>query len=144
MICNLSVPEKGQLEIMDTVVPGFGLRVSQGGTKTFMVRMGKQRKRFTVGRYPMVGLAEGRKRAKEILLRGAPVVVEVPPLLFEEAVERFLAQKQGELKESIWWSYSHCPLRNRTKSHLPWAWRPSVSSEQHCFPMGRSRSIQSR
>ena len=36
-------PEKGQRTHWDSVVPGFGVRVSQGGTKTFVLMHGRDR-----------------------------------------------------------------------------------------------------
>ena len=43
-----------------------GIRLSQGGSKTFIVMIGSG-KRFTIGRYPAVSLAEARTEAKRIL-----------------------------------------------------------------------------
>jgi len=43
---------------------GFGVRVSQGGTKSFVVLYGPSRKRKTIGRYPDLSLSEARIIAK--------------------------------------------------------------------------------
>ena len=56
----LKPPEHGQTDYWDGASNiGFGIRVSQGGSKTFfqMYRRNKKRKRNTIGRYPNVSLA---------------------------------------------------------------------------------------
>ena len=58
-------PAKGQKTLWDGL-KGFGIRLSQGGSKTFIVMIGSG-KRFTIGRYPAVSLAEARTEAKRIL-----------------------------------------------------------------------------
>ncbi len=63
----LKAPTKGQVTYSDDGLPGFGVRVSQGGTKTFIVVSGPTRQRTTIGRYPVLGLADARKEAKRIL-----------------------------------------------------------------------------
>ena len=56
-------------EIWDAKVPGLGLRASAHGTKTFVVmyRLDGRKCRVTLGRYPIVTLAEARERARDIL-----------------------------------------------------------------------------
>jgi Arm domain-containing DNA-binding protein len=58
---------------LDTKVRGFGVRVSPQGTKSFFVwyRVGDDARRLTLGRYPTMSLAEGRKRAQQALLEVA-------------------------------------------------------------------------
>lgn len=45
---------------------GFGVRVSQGGTKTFIIIHGANRQRESIGRYPVISLKEARNKAKEV------------------------------------------------------------------------------
>lgn len=55
-----------QIDIWDTLVTGFGLRVSNGGTKTWLLRYrGKNgpRYRMTLGQFPKVGVADARAEA---------------------------------------------------------------------------------
>jgi hypothetical protein len=40
---GLAPPAKGQFEVWDNKLPAFGLRVSQGGTKTFILRRNNSR-----------------------------------------------------------------------------------------------------
>ena len=66
---NLRVPDSGQVAYWDANLPGFGIRVSTGGTKSFVLMVGDRnsRKRITLGRYPILSLAEARVKAKEVL-----------------------------------------------------------------------------
>ena len=50
----------------------FGVRVSQSGTKTFIVMLGRERKRVSLGRYPNIKLKEARLQAKKLLLTYKP------------------------------------------------------------------------
>jgi integrase len=56
----------GQIEYWDTKVPGFGLRVSFRGRKawTLVYRYQGRPRRFTIGTYPPLGLAEARDLAR--------------------------------------------------------------------------------
>ena len=60
----LPSPEKGVHVHFDDSMRGFGVRCSQGGAKTFVVTLGADRRRITVGRYPILGLADARVAAK--------------------------------------------------------------------------------
>lgn len=66
-IRKLTPPEKGQLKVWDTNLPGFGLLVGKR-TKTFLVVYGKDRRNLTIGRYPEVSLREAREAAKGVLV----------------------------------------------------------------------------
>ena len=62
-------PTTGQLELWDTVLPGFGLRISYGGRRTFFVmfRLDGRQVRRSVGTYPALSLAQARDQARDIL-----------------------------------------------------------------------------
>lgn len=95
-LTNLSIkaltpPAKGQTTYWDNSTPGFGLRISQGGTKTFVVVHGIERRRFTIGRYPTLSLKQARDKAKELqanLVLGTIDNRPSPP--FIEALELYL------------------------------------------------------
>ena len=59
----------GRLEIWDTYLPGFGYRATQRGKGSFflMYRLKGQRRRMTVGRYPVLSLSEARNIGKRVL-----------------------------------------------------------------------------
>jgi len=42
-IRSLPAPTRGQTTYLDDAIRGFGIRVSQGGTKTFVVTYGTER-----------------------------------------------------------------------------------------------------
>jgi integrase len=65
---SLQPPEQGQVVYYDASLRGFGVRVSQGGSKTFVLQTGPKNKRVrhVLGRYPDVTLAEARAHAKKI------------------------------------------------------------------------------
>jgi integrase len=100
-IRGLKAPLSGQKTHFDESLRGFGLRVSQGGTKTFVVLLGKDRVRKTIGRYPDVSLADARKLAKR-LLANAPIenLVRRAAVNFTDAKERFLVHVDAHNKRS--------------------------------------------
>lgn len=68
-IKNLPLPAKGQTRYWDATLPGFGIRVSQGGARTWIVLdpRSKTRSQETIGRYPLVSLQDARGEAKRLL-----------------------------------------------------------------------------
>lgn len=55
-------PPKGRLDFADQLCPGLHLRVTSRGTKSFsaMLRLNYRLQRRTIGRFPLVSLAEAR------------------------------------------------------------------------------------
>jgi integrase len=70
---SLAPPTDGQCDYWDHALPGFGLRVSFGGRKAWVVRYHANRRlrRLTLGPYPTIGLADARSRARVALLQVA-------------------------------------------------------------------------
>jgi integrase len=64
-ITNLEIPKK-RTEYYDTVVNGLLLRVTKTGHKAFALAYGTKGKRYTIGTFPSVGLAEARDVAKKL------------------------------------------------------------------------------
>ncbi len=63
-------PDKAKrIEIWDTRLPGFGVRVFPSGIKSFVLvyRHDGRPRRMTIGRYPVIGLAEARAKALDAL-----------------------------------------------------------------------------
>ncbi|MEZ5844835.1 MAG: site-specific integrase [Hyphomicrobiaceae bacterium] len=104
-IKSLKPPAKGQVTTWDTQLSGFGVRCSQGGTKTFVVMLGKSRRRETIGRYPLFTLADARRRAKEIILAAALSPGKKPSPPFDETVQRYLKLREPELKPRTFAEY---------------------------------------
>ena len=68
-IKRFPLPEKGQEEHFDAALPGFALRVTPKGTRSFVFfyRLYGNQRRSTLGRYPFISLAEARQKARDIL-----------------------------------------------------------------------------
>jgi hypothetical protein len=64
---SLKPPLKGQKVYFDSALPGFGIRVSYAGAKSWIVVVGAQRRYITLARYPDVTLKEARAAAKQAL-----------------------------------------------------------------------------
>ena len=103
-------PDKGQVTYWDTALAGFGVRVSKGGTKSFVLVQGADRRRTTIGRYPKVSLKDARAQAKKLMAQRALGIEEKPDaaIAFSEARARFLAA---------------CKLKNRPRTALDYRHR---------------------
>lgn len=65
----LPTPEKGQKTYWED---GFGVRVSQGGSKSFVIMQGKERRLTTLGKYPAMSLKTARQEAAKAKVTQAP------------------------------------------------------------------------
>ena len=73
-------------------IRGFGLRVSQGGSKTFILLHGPRRTRTTLGRYPLLSLSKAREKAGIILAEiTLGIEPEAPTIAFGDALAIFFA-----------------------------------------------------
>jgi integrase len=70
---KLKPPRSGQLEYYDRRLPAFGLRLTFRGTKSWflMTRLDGRLVRVTLGRYPVLSLAEAREEARKAMLLSA-------------------------------------------------------------------------
>jgi integrase len=87
-------PESGTLTLWDGAVKHFGLRVSTGGAKAFIVLLGSGR-RQTIGRYPVLSLAQAREKAKRILAERALGRHQTTSLGWQAAVEKFIEARRS-------------------------------------------------
>jgi integrase len=81
----LKAPPSGQVDYWDATTRGFGVRVSQAGSKTFVAKV--HNRRVTIGRYPDCSLAEARKKANGVKSEEQPVVRS--KVTFEQAYAKF-------------------------------------------------------
>src|SRR5579872_3633503 len=88
----LKVPERGQVKHFDDTLKGFGVRVSQGGAKTYFLMHGRARTLTTIGRVGIITLAQARDKAKTILSEKQLGRYQAPTISFEEALELYFAQ----------------------------------------------------
>jgi integrase len=93
-IRNLPVPERGQLTYDDEGSP-LKVRVSQGGTKSFVVMLGSG-KRYTIGRYGEISLAEARSAARR--LKAEKVLGRIFPEVISLAQARDLYLSQIDVR----------------------------------------------
>ncbi len=110
-IRKVSAKDGQRVEIWDEKLPGFGLRASPAGTKTFvlMYYVGGRKRRMTLGRFPILSLTDARQKAIEALAevgRGTDPMAGAPASLhefrFADVVEEFVE--------------AHCRRHNR-ESH---------------------------
>lgn len=94
----LPPPAQGQKSYMDDTLPGFGVRISQGGTKTFILVRGATRRRETIGRYPALTLQLARGEARRRLAEYTLGKTTLAPIAFDDAVAQFLATAEKRNK----------------------------------------------
>lgn len=133
---TLQPPVKGQVTYTDDTLPGFGVRISQGGVKSFVVVHGRNRKRTTIGRYPTISLQDARKAAKQILAERTLGKHEAPPIDFESGIKLFIATHFPE-------NYPKPRTRAETKRILEKHFLPSLRHEklEHIQPREISRIV---
>jgi integrase len=93
---SLPVPEKGQKDFWDSSLTGFGVRVSQGGSKTFVLNIDNSRR--VIGRYGIITLSEARAEAKRILAERTLGRVRPELITFPRARDEFLEEKRQTRK----------------------------------------------
>ena len=126
-------PTKGRIELADALVAGLYIRITERDRRSWsvMYRIAGNRRvrRLTLGSWPAVGLAEARKRAKDVLLEAMagkdPASKKIKkeeqaPDLFEdvaaEFVLRFLKPRQKR------WQATEAIINNKLVSR--WRGRP--------------------
>lgn len=93
MISGLDAPDK-PIEYYDTVERGLMLRHSKAGTKTFCYRyrFREKNKRYKIGDFPGVGLAEARKKVQKLRVKvneGIDPQAEKDKRKYKKEVQRF-------------------------------------------------------
>ena len=96
-----TAPKTGRRELWDSVVPGLHVRITERGTKTYavMARLRGKQFRLALGRHGVIGLAEARQKARDILSDletgkdprdQKRLLREAPSELVEDVVEDFI------------------------------------------------------
>lgn len=105
-IRKLSPKGGARIEVWDDKMPGFGVRVSPRGTRSFvlMYYVAGRKRRLTLGRFPTMSLAKARQRAHEVLATiadgGTPELPEKSAVIhFATVVDEFVV--------------GHCARHNR-------------------------------
>lgn len=109
----LPLPPRGQKTYWDDTLPGFGCRVSQGGTRSFVVQHGADRQLVTIGRYrpDVLPLAQARIEAKRILAERVLGKHRPRSVSFDDAKQNFLAACARKNKPRTVYDYTR--LLNR-------------------------------
>ena len=94
---KLPVPKSGAVIYPDELT-GFGVRVSRGGTRTFVLTYGRERRRVSIGRVGIISLAEARKSAKEYLAQETLGKRSTLSIRWQSGVAEYLAEVQRTRK----------------------------------------------
>jgi integrase len=102
-------PQAQRMEYFDADCPGLALRVSPSGVKSWVCfyRIGKRLRRWTIGNYSTIGLADARTKARNAIRK---VPDGIDPALKKK--ERREAGSFGELAE--WYIEEYAKPRKRT------------------------------
>jgi integrase len=124
------LPPAGQLILRDAELKGFGLRVTAGGAKSFIVekRIKGRVRRYTVGRYPGITAEQARKLAQKLL--GEIISGRDPQ-----------AERKAEQLRGVTLAQAFADFRKARKNLKP---RTVYDYERHlvaCFPDWLSRPI---
>lgn len=109
---SLRPPQRGTIDYWDTKLPSFGCRVSQGGAKTFVLKLRNSRR--AVGRYPLISLSEARAEARKLLAEKTLGRVRPQALTFQAAADAFLKEKERSRRPR-----TVANLRARLAQHFP-------------------------
>jgi len=99
----LTPPVAGQITHFDDGLKSFGVRVSKGGAKSFILLIGAERRRVTIGRYGVISLADARAEAKRILAERTLGAHHTPYQAYSEAKDAYLV---------------HCKRKNRHSTYV--------------------------
>ncbi|HZP43964.1 MAG TPA: Arm DNA-binding domain-containing protein [Candidatus Binatia bacterium] len=131
-LSKLAAPTSGQIDYFDKTVPGFALRVSANGARSWIVRYRRhgRKQRVTLGPEDALSLADARAKAKDMLARvrlgedpAADKRAEREAATFEELAHEYVERHAKRRSSSIFISSSG-----------------STSTETRCRSMRGSRS----
>jgi integrase len=94
----LQPPESGAKTYFDDSLGGFGVRVSQGGTKSYILVHGKTRSRTPIGRVGIVTLKQARDKARDILAEKQLGRYQETTVMFSEALDLYFKNHVEKLK----------------------------------------------
>jgi len=114
-------PPTGTTTIWDASLKGFGIRLSSGGAKSFIVLIASGR-RQTIGRYPILSLSEARAEARRLLANKTLGKIRPLHVAFDDAKAAFLAERSKTLRPRTLADYTRLLAR-----HYPYG-RSSVGS----------------
>lgn len=95
---QLPLPATGQIDYWDKMLPGFGVRASCGGAKSFVLVHGRRRHRATIGRVGVISLKEARDAARRILAEATLGKHHHPRITFERFSVEFFAECEQRIR----------------------------------------------
>lgn len=92
-------PQQGKaITLWDGSLKRFGVRISPGGTKTFVVLLGSGR-RHAIGRYPTISLAQARMKAKQLFAERTLGRFQPKTITWDAAVGEYLAVCRHKIRD---------------------------------------------
>jgi integrase len=93
-VARIRPPQSGRLEVWDSTLPAFGLRVTSTGARSYVVAIrkagAKHPSRIKVGEPGRMALADARDAARQLMQTGAAPEPEDEPETFASLAEQFL------------------------------------------------------
>jgi integrase len=110
-IAKLKPGKTGDLVVFDNDLPGFGLRVRAGGSRSwiYQYKIGDQHRRITLGKYPALQPVQARKTAAklhaEVRLGNDPAAEKAEKQIrasetFGAILKNYLTRRQGQVRAS--------------------------------------------
>ncbi len=113
-IRTLRAPREGAVIYYDDNFTGFGVRISRGGTKSFILTHGPRRRRETIGRVGVISLQEARKEARRLLAEYTLGKHQPIYKTWRGAVDEYLEEVQLRCRSATYDSYKrHLNLQFR-------------------------------
>ncbi len=104
-IRSLKAPRTGAVIYHDQSLAGFGVRISEGGTKSFVLTYGPRRRRETIGRVGVISLQDARKEAKRLLAEYTLGKQKPVSITWRAAVDEYLKECEKRLRPGTYQSY---------------------------------------
>lgn len=98
LIKSIELPAEGTRIYHDDLIKSFGVRVSAGGRKTFVLTHGARRKRESIGRAGIISLQEARAEAKRRLAEYTLGRTRPDAVNWNVAMEEYLKEKSASLR----------------------------------------------
>jgi integrase len=124
---RLPLPARGNRIHYDADVPGFGVRITVGGSRSFILNYttrGGRERRYTIGRFPDWGTADARARARELrrlIDNGedplASIAAEREAPTVADLIKRFEAEHLPRLRASSQADYLRM-IENHIRPHF--------------------------
>lgn len=90
-------PAVGTTTMWDGTLKHFGVRISQGGAKSFIILVGSGR-RQTIGRFPTISIAQARLKAKSILAERTLGRHQPQTISWDAARDQYLQAVKGKTR----------------------------------------------